>query len=301
MLTRFFEVARRHTSQNFNRLSRHPVRTGVVSTGFLIGIFFSMRNATEAKENENPLPLLINLLDFMEDSTAIEGHNNVAFLPPAGIRVFRGSLEEFMLSDTRGIKRVEVCGKRLSPGAYDASYPLHPEELVKFLLLLNQKEGIEELSFTGCKLSPRAAAIIGDALRYNTSVQRLEITSNEVEHAGMLVLLQQLQDNKTLRVLHARSYNVRCYYWSQEELDALAKLALVHPTLERIELPDNQLQDFSDLNRLVDGYLHQTNRKNCPIITGLQIARSYAVPPVCHENMEDLEQMGSMQFSKRWG
>jgi len=301
MFTRFFEVARRHTGHNFNRLSRHPVRASVLSTSFLLGVFFSIRNVTEAEDNENPIPILLHLLDFMEDSSVTAAHHNVAFLPPAGNRVFRGSLEEFMISDTTHVKRVEVCGKRLSPGGYDASYTLRPQELIKFLLLLNEKQGIEELSFTGCTLNPRAATIIGDALRHNTSIQRLEITSNEVGEAGMLALLRELRFNKSLRFLYARSYNVQCYYWSQEELDALITLAKVHPTLEKIELPDNQLQDFSDLRAFVHEYLSPADHsKSYPTITGFQISRSYTVPPICEENKETLEEMSNMNFSRRW-
>lgn len=282
----------KYLNSGLNRLSRHPLVTALAGATFLIGTFLYFRNDKEDISGKSAF--LKNTLGFVDDFSVTNNHDSVVFFPPKNSNTFRGSAEKFMaLKNHNGIKRIEICGIRLSNHAYDASGSLDLIQLERFLSLIDKKK-IKELSFIGCKLDAKSAGVIGTALKTNNSLERLEITTNEVGHAGLLILLQELRYNKTLKILYARSYNVQCYFWSREELSALAELAVKHPTLQKIELPNNQLEDFSDLQILLKEYT-QSN----PTIIGLEVSRSYSIPPICQENMENLEEISTMQFQSR--
>ena len=234
---------------------------------------------------------------FAKKSDIANTHNSMVFVPSSkNADIFRGGIVEFLnkKAELNGIRRVEVLGEKLSEGVYDSSLELPLEQLQQFMALINEKE-IKELDFTGCTLKPATGVVIGNAIKTNRYLESLKVTSNHLLKEGMKGILNGLIDNRSLKTFYARSYNVQRYYWSQRELELLSDVVSVNPVIKNIILPDNQVNDFSDLNILSAPY-HSITDRELANISGLEVRLS-SVPNICKENLDELDQMSKCRFA----
>jgi hypothetical protein len=224
-------------------------------------------------------------------------NDSLIFLPSAPVDVFRGSIDEIWNVNLDGIKRVEICGPRLSKVGYNSSYTPSIIDMELLLRKLGEKK-IKELSLLGCELNPKTASVLASALIDNTSLENLEVTSNQIGKTGLINILKGLEQNTGLKVFLSRSYNIDCYDLDNDELAALARVISRNRSLERIELPENQLEDFAAIRVLLEPHYLTPNQK-LPVISGLEVSKSCTVPPICPENLVELEKLSSHQFANR--
>jgi hypothetical protein len=138
-------------------------------------------------------------------------------------------------------------------------------------------------------------------LKTNTSLEEILVTSNELGEKGMLAILNGLKDNTSVKIFTSRSYNVECYYWSPQELNALKDVILSNKTLETIKLPDNQIGEPADIRILIEPY-RVINDREPATIKGFELSRSMDIPAFNRENAanDKLEQCARVRFSNRY-
>jgi len=264
-----------------------------VGIGLSTATIASIAYLTYPKKKDN---FWLDVFDHFQNET--EHHHSLTFLPPTPKNVFRGSIEEIKRANLKGIKRVEICGPRLSKVTYDSSYKPSAQDMQLLLEKLKEQK-IKEISFMGCDLTPQTGIIIGNALKDNNFVERLEVNSNQIGKYGLIAIIKGLEQNISLKVLLVDSYNIESYYWDKEELAALAQAISKHPSLEKVELPSNQLEDFADIRILLEPYLQAPHQK-LPVISGLCVSKSRDVPPICPENMHDLAVLSTHRFARMY-
>jgi hypothetical protein len=214
-------------------------------------------------------------------------YNHLNFLPSLNDSdVFRGGINEFIekQSELKNIRSVEVCGeeiKEIGEGAYDSSLDLDSYKLKCFMDIIKEK-GVKELAFTGCTLTPKAGAIIGEALKTNITLECLLVTSSQLEEEGMLDLMKGLLENRSLKTFYARSYNVEVFRWPTKLVEMLAILLAVNPVLKEIALPNNRIE-LSDIAILITPYQVIKNRV-LATISGFN-----HLPNFCPENLDELD------------
>lgn len=214
-------------------------------------------------------------------------------------KTFRGEMNEFVekKSQLHGIQRVEVVGKKVGNGVNEF-HPLPKEaELKSFLNAIDEKK-IKELSLETCTLDPASGEIIGNFLQTNKSLRSLVVMTNPLKEKGMLGIWNGLMHNRSLTSFKAVSYNVARYHWSPSELNSLARVVLLNPALRKIELPDNQLNDFTDITVLLAPYQNIHNRKLVRI-SGFEVCSSVEVPDFCKENLDELYTLSQNRFRNR--
>ncbi|MGQ3889959.1 hypothetical protein ACQUW5_13130 [Legionella sp. CNM-1927-20] len=157
---------------------------------------------------------------------------------------------------------------------------------------------VKELSFDGCTLSPEAGSTISEAIKKNKTLEYLEVCSSQLGSIGMMAVLSGLKENTSIKTFRARSYNVESYYWSHRELNSLAEVITNNSTLEKIELPNNQLNDFSDITTLSQPY-KEIKHRLLASISGFEVSKSSYVPDICAKNMEALDELSQDRFINR--
>lgn len=209
----------------------------------------------------------------------------------APVDTFRGSIKEYIeknnlekLSELKKIQKLEITGNKITDGVYENStVDIEDLQELMFLVSLNQ---IKTLDLSGCTLNPAAGFIIGYALERNTTLETLKVTSSQLERDGMSSLMRGLTKNQSLKNLHARSYNVERYYWSEGAVLNLLNLITKNTTLEIIDLPNNQIANQSCVNLLTETYKTTKDRKLAKI-TGLEFRLS-EISDLCN-NPDDSE------------
>lgn len=240
-----------------------------------------------------------NLVLFKNNLTEYEGdisHSVLITTAFPSVDTFRGSIQEYLAQfRTLGeIKRIELTGLKLAPGVYDSSTPLNPDEL-KQLMTVIFEQNIKELSFMGVKLNPLIGQILGDALKNNSSLTKLEVNSNQLKKEGLVFLLQGLKSNHSIKTLYCRSYNVDRYNWSKDELELLKEVLSINSTITDIKLTNNQIMDPKDITILTTLYAAIKDRK-VATIAGLGLSSTLELPDFNMENANSLEEMSRIKF-----
>lgn len=216
--------------------------------------------------------------------------------------VFRGGLLEYLVKHKNllSIDTITLTGDQVKPGIFRSSVTWSPKNFSDFMKIIDEMK-IKRLGLDGCELSPEIGEVIGQALKTNSSLEEILLTSNQLEKKGMLAIMKGLEENTTLKTFSSRSYNVECYYWSPQELNALKNLIIANKTLENIELPDNQISEPERIRILIEPYRTIKDRK-LPTIKGFELSRSCHIPDFNQENAENgsLEKCASITFSNRY-
>lgn len=211
--------------------------------------------------------------------------------------VFRGGLLEYLVKhqNLRHIDTIMLSGEQVKPGIFRSSVKWSEKNFNDFMKIINEMK-IKRLSLDGCELTPEIGVVIGEALKNNTSLEELLVTSNQLQNKGIMAILKGLEENTTLKTLSSRSYNLSRYHWSSRELNALKGLILANKTLEKILLPDNQINRPEHIRILIEAYQSIKDREPATI-KGFELGL-HDIPNFNRENAanDELEKWAKVRF-----
>lgn len=260
-------------------------------------------NSNQAESQSEEIARWQNELDNL--NAAIQEDNQSSFVMDSSEvpnNVFRGGLLEYLVKHNNlpNVDTIQLTGEQIKPGIFRSSVQWSEKNFSDFMKIINEMK-IKRLGLTGCELNPEIGMVLGEALKTNTSLEELCVTSNQLQKKGLLAILKGLEQNTTLKTLYSRSYNVVCYYWSPQELNALKELILANKTLTTIELPDNQIDEPNDIRILIEPYQMIKDREPATV-KGFELSRSVNIPDFNRENAanDSLEECARVIFSNRY-
>lgn len=112
--------------------------------------------------------------------------------------VFRGGLLEYLVKhkNLSTINTIQLTGEQVKPGIFRSSVQWSTQNFRDFMKVINEMK-IKRLNLDGCKLNPDVGVVLGEALKKNTSLEELLVTSNQLEERGLLAILKGLKHNTT--------------------------------------------------------------------------------------------------------
>ncbi len=152
---------------------------------------------------------------------------------------FRGDLTEYVENheQLKQIDTIQLTGKQMRPNSawFNSSISWSEKAFSQFMQAIDKMK-VKSLSLKGCTTDAKIGEVIGEALKTNTSLEKLSVTdSNE----GLVSIFKGLEENKSLKIFHWEGPNVadyRYYRWSKEEVEALKNLIMANKTLQKIVL-----------------------------------------------------------------
>ncbi len=295
----------RSSYRNLSPLAKKAAKavaiTGGIGTGVLTYNLTSKELLFTRNKTSSPHPKLAEWQEQLNHLNAAINEDKDSSYVIAGTgripdNVFRGSLLEYLVKhrSLHKVDTIQLTGNQIRPGIFNSSVKWSEENFRDFMEVIAAMK-IKRLGLTGCELSPNIGKVLGEALKTNDYLEELLVTSNQLEKEGLIALLNGLEKNAKLKTLYSRSYNIECYYWSCEELNALAKVVRNNITLKEIDLPDNQISNPADIRILVNAY-RTAEHKNPVIINGFEVRRSASLPPFTKKGVIDFENFAKIRF-----
>lgn len=215
--------------------------------------------------------------------------------------IFRGGLLQYCAIHKiiPEVDTIILTGEQVKPGIFNSSTQWSDKQFTDFMSLINETK-IKNLDLQSCQLTPSIGVVIGNALKTNTSLERLAVTSSQIGKTGLIAIFEGLMNNSTLKELNSRSYNVSRYYWDQDELISLAKLISTNKTLQEIYLPDNQISKPSHIHILKNIYA-ACDYRPLATISGFELSL-YKMPKFNRENYLNgqLDEYANIKFKNSY-
>lgn len=258
------------------------ITSGIGAAGVLTYKFASNKQLFTRNEPPAPHPKLAEWQEQLNNlNAAINEDRDRSYVisePTVSKNVFRGSLLEYLVrhQSLSNVDSIMLTGQEIKPGIFRSSTQWSEKNFSDFMKIIAEMK-IKRLNLQGCQLTPGIGRVIGEELKTNNHLEELMVTSNQLQEAGLIAVLEGIEKNTTLKNFQSRSYNVMCYYWSDITLSQLALVIRNNKTLKVIDLPDNQIEKPGSIRILMKAYSSATHR-NPVHVQGFEFCRSVALP-----------------------
>ncbi|MCZ6925352.1 MAG: hypothetical protein O7D30_08675 [Rickettsia endosymbiont of Ixodes persulcatus] len=194
--------------------------------------------------------------------------------------VFRGTLDEFSRKDINQIKdskqtpidTVILKGQQIRPGIFNSKVQWSEKSFRSFMEIIAERK-IKVLDLEACSLTPEIGVFLGDALKTNTSLKVLIVSSNDLATQGIISLFDGLKNNSSCEELYLKGNNCDVYYWRKFEVNALKDLIIANKTLKKIDVEDNDIahrvENAQPFKEIVEFYRSAKDRDLPTITNGL--------------------------------